>query len=279
MAAESWVTIGGFTATTVSAIAAFFAVKQSMLQRTILTKPQIIISNQEVKLIHLSDSIFRFKLEHSNLYHYIPIIIKNVGLGTALKIKYNWSFDYKKTIELCEFKSTTEDPINSIMKKEYKTGNKYYHITDEMDCSYNYFKFVRYGRFDIHAIKKEHNELEYVMPIAQEKSAATIEFPSLILMLLSESAYSETVSDEAMFDAMNAGRLNLIYEDISGNKITVRFNCTIRWIRFEHNAEHEPCSTYRIEFQRVHSEPKSGLRRIRKSYAKVMNEHYLNKNR
>ncbi|EBQ7297132.1 hypothetical protein FWL64_10430, partial [Salmonella enterica] len=68
MAAESWVTIGGFFATTASAIAAFFAVKQTMLQRTISTKPQLIINNQEVKAIHSLSNTFALKIEENNFY-------------------------------------------------------------------------------------------------------------------------------------------------------------------------------------------------------------------
>lgn len=276
MAAESWVTVGVFIATTASAIAAFFAVKQTMLQRVILTKPQIIISNQEVNLLHCSASRFRFKLADSNLYYYIPVSIKNVGLGTALNIKYTWSFDYKKTIDLCDFIEIDEDPMISILHKKYESGDKYVHISNENDSKYMYFKFISYGRFEIYGLKKEHNELEYVMPIAQEKSDSKIEFPSLILLLLAESAYSKTVSEDAMFDAMNAGQLTILYEDISGNKIKIKFDCNIQWIKFQGSTENGPCSTYRIIFQRVYTETMPGLNRLRKSYAKFMSSHYIN---
>lgn len=276
MAAENWITIGGFIATTASAIAAFFAVKQTMLQRIVLTKPQIIMSNQEVNLLHCSDSTFSLAFEDLKLYHDIPIFIKNVGLGTALNIKYSYSFYYKKTIKLCNFIEIDEDQMISIIKKKHDTRDKLFHITNEKDSKYNYFKFIKNGKFQIYGIKKEHNELEYVMPIAQEKVAASIEFPSLILLLLAESAYSETVSDGAMFDAMSAGQLSIFYEDISGNKISIKFDCNIRWIKFQSNTENGPCSTYRIEFQRVHPETMPRLKRLRKSYAKFISNHYIN---
>ena len=276
MAAESWVTIGGFIATTASAIAAFFAVKQTMLQRTVLTKPQIIISNQEVNLLHCSGGMFRFAIEDSNSHYDTPILIKNVGLGTALNIKYQWSFDYKKTIEMCDFIEIDEDPMISILKEKYNSGDKYFHVTDEKDSQHNYFKFISHGKLEIYGIKREHNELEYILPIAQEKLAANIEFPSLILLLSAESAYSETVSYESMFDPMSAGQLTIFYEDISGTVITIRFNCIIRWIKFHSNTENGPCSTYRLEFQRVHPKTMPGLQRLRKSYAKFMSKHYIN---
>ncbi|EII7222784.1 hypothetical protein LHS23_004552, partial [Salmonella enterica subsp. enterica serovar Paratyphi B] len=78
MAAESWVTIGGFIATTASAVAAFFAVKQTMLQRTISTKPQIIVNNEEVKTIYSPNSTFALIIEDPDFYYDIPILIKNV---------------------------------------------------------------------------------------------------------------------------------------------------------------------------------------------------------
>ncbi|EEI8686007.1 hypothetical protein GYD10_004417, partial [Salmonella enterica] len=124
-----------------------------------------------------------------------------------------------------------------------------------------------------------HSELEYIMPVTQENSPSTIEFPSLILLLLADIAYSSTTSDGAMFDVMDAGLLQIEYEDISGNKIKVKFNCSVQLIRFQSKTENGPRSTFRIEFNRIHSGSKLGLQRIRKSYADFINEHDYNKNR
>lgn len=145
MATESWVTIGGFIATTASAIAAFFAVKQTMLQRTISTKPQIIVSNHEVKTILSENNTFALVIEDSELYYDIPILIKNVGLGTALNIQYNWSFDYQKHIKLCGFKETKEDPVLPMLKAQFEESEKYFHFETEKNSNYKYFKFIRYG--------------------------------------------------------------------------------------------------------------------------------------
>ncbi|MHA1185105.1 hypothetical protein ACR9GM_22080, partial [Enterobacter ludwigii] len=104
MASENWITIGGFIATTASAVAAFFAVKQTMLQRIISTKPQIIINNKEVKTVLTNKNSFSLSIENPELYYNIPISIMNVGLGTALNINYSWLFDYNKFIESCGFR-------------------------------------------------------------------------------------------------------------------------------------------------------------------------------
>lgn len=154
MAAESWVTIGGFFATTASAIAAFFAVKQTMLQRTISTKPQIIINNQEVKAIHSLDSTFALKIEENDFYFDIPIIIKNVGLGTALNIKYSWSFDYQKHIKKCGFKEIGEDPVFSPIKIRSDEWDKHYHLSNDESSSYESYKFIKNKKINHYGIKK-----------------------------------------------------------------------------------------------------------------------------
>ncbi|PSM60516.1 hypothetical protein C3K52_20420 [Citrobacter freundii] len=279
MAAESWVTIGGFFATTASAIAAFFAVKQTMLQRTISTKPQIIINNQEVKAIHTLDNTFALKIEENEFYFDIPIIIKNVGLGTALNIKYNWSFDYQKHIKKCGFKEIDEDPVFSPIKTRSDEWDKHYHFSNDENSSYEYYKFIRNQKLNHYGIKKEHCELEYIMPVTQESSPSKIEFPSLIMLLLTEYLYSVKTFDGTIFDELDAGQLHIRYEDISGNKNKIIFNCTIQLMSYQSKSENGPRSTFRIEFNRIHSGSKLGLQRIRKSYADFISEHDFNKNK
>lgn len=279
MAAESWVTIGGFIATTASAVAAFFAVKQTMLQRTISTKPQLIINSQEVKTLHTSDGIFRLKVENKDFFYDIPITIKNVGLGTALNIKYNWTFDYKNIAKRSDFIEINQNQMYALLKKQSQTGERHFELSDDKKSNFVYFQFYRYGISKYYGIKREHKELEYIMPVTQENSPSKIEFPSLILLLLSEMAYSETASHDTFFDIMDAGQLTIKYEDISGNKRTIRFRCTLQLIRFQSKTENGPSSTFRIEFNRIHSESRLGLQRLRKSYADFIDVHDYNKNK
>lgn len=116
------------------------------------------------------------------------------------------------------------------------------------------------------------------MPITQESTSSKIELPSLICLLLADIAYSSTVSDNSLFNKMDAGKLHIKYEDISGNKIHIYFNCFIQLIRFQSKTEKGPRSTFRIEFNRIHTGSKFGLQRLRKSYVEFMNEHDFNRN-
>lgn len=279
MAAESWVTIGGLLATTASAVAAFFAVKQTMLQRINSTKPQIIINKEEIKTIHSTHSTFTLFVEETDIYYVTPVSIKNIGLGTALNIKYNWSFDYQKHIKTCGFQELKEDPVFHPKKIQSQEWDKCYYFEMDNNAHYKYFKFIRNKKITHYSIKEEHCELEYIMPVTQEKSPSTIEFPTLILLLLAEIAYSSSTTDDTIFDVMNAGQLQIQYEDISGNKTKVNFNCSVQLIKFQSITAKGPRSTFKIEFSRIHSESKLGLRWVRKSYADFINQHDYNKNK
>ncbi|ELC7204870.1 hypothetical protein [Enterobacter hormaechei] len=280
MATENWVTIGGFIATTASAIAAFFAVKQTMLQRIISTKPQIIIYNKEVKTKLTSNNTFSLSFENNDFHYNIPIPIMNVGLGTALNIKYEWLFDYKKAIESCGFNYISNAPMITSMKKLFKDGGKYYCPTEEKDSNFKYYELINNGKFNIYSITKINKELEYIMPVTQEKSPSIILFPSLILLALAESKNSNnTFADSFFFDVMDACKLIIKYEDISGNNITINYNCTLQTTGFKSNSEYGAGLTFKIGFHRIHSRSMPRLERLRKSYANFIDEVDFNKNK
>ncbi|EBT4284346.1 hypothetical protein CKS56_10325, partial [Salmonella enterica] len=197
----------------------------------------------------------------------------------ALNIKYNWSFDYKKYIKQCGFREIGEDPVFSPSKIMENEWDKHYHYSNDENSSYEYYKFIKNQKLNHYGIKKEHCELEYIMPVTQESSPSKIEFPTLIMLLLTEYLYSKRTSDSTIFDVLDAGQLHLKYEDISGNRNKIIFNCTIQLISYQSKSENGPRSTFRIEFTRVHSGSKLGLQRIRKSYADFINEHDYNKNK
>ncbi|MEG6410175.1 hypothetical protein QCN14_10820, partial [Enterobacter roggenkampii] len=85
--------------------------------------------------------------------------------------------------------------------------------------------------------------------------------------------------DGTIFDELDAGQLHIRYEDISGNRKEILFNCTIQLMSYQSKSENGPRSTFRIEFSRIHSGSRLGLQRIRKSYVDFINEHDYNKNK
>ncbi|WP_115192085.1 hypothetical protein ACHQI3_05730 [Raoultella planticola] len=279
MAGENWVTVGGFIATTASAVAAFFAVRQSMLQRTVLTKPQIIINSQEVSLINPTGRTLSFIIENPEYYNNIELPIRNVGLGTALNIKYQWSFNYKKYATLCGFKETSVHPIFSDEELIKSAPVKCFNVSSDRHSNFDDYTFANKGIVIHHAIKKEYTELNYVMPVTQETSVSNINYPSLILLLIAEEIEKNSDHYHGMLNKTDAGQLTLRYEDISGNKITIKYQCMVQMIRLQSISENGPRSTFRIELQRIHTKTLPGLERLRKSYADFIGEHDYNKNK
>lgn len=285
MAADSWINVGSFIATTTSAlaaigsaIAAVFAIKQSILQRTISTKPQVIINKQDVKMKFSSNDIFSLQIQNSEHSYYIPIPIQNVGLGSALNIEYSWDFNFKKNIESCGFIATDDHPFFPSKNKTTQDLRKNYHhdYDIENDSEISYYDFINNGQLRHYAIRKSYSELEYLIPVTQEINPISINFPSLILLLLSEQKNSNPILN-VMLTPVEAGKLNIKYEDISGNKKVIKLGCYVRMISFQSAGEDGPVMAYRIDFQRIHPRSTLRLERIRKSYAEFIDEHDYNK--
>ncbi|EKS6104959.1 hypothetical protein QCA88_004295 [Escherichia coli] len=287
MAPDSWTSVisfGGFAATVLSAIAALgstiaavYAIKQSILQRTVSTKPQIIIGSTTATIVHASRKIFKCHVKNKHNYYYLTIPVKNIGLGTALNFNYRWNFDYRKVIDSCGFKEIKDHPLFSSEKPQKRTNGKYIHYSEDNECK-NY-GFLDQGTFKTYPIRKINNEVEYLIPISQDKTECTIKFPALILTLLNEMSLIDPEYKNEFLPKLDAGLLEINYSDISGNNIDVKFRCIINTIGFKSPSETGPESTFRIEFHSTEPKTTTGLRKLRKSYADFINEHDFNKNR
>ncbi|EPF6316099.1 hypothetical protein I8H57_002829, partial [Enterobacter cloacae] len=69
------------------------------------------------------------------------------------------------------------------------------------------------------------------------------------------------------------------YEDISGNNITIKYNCTLQTTGFKSNSEYGAGLTFKIGFHRIYSRSMPRLERLRKSYANFINDIDFNKNK
>ncbi|MEG6331984.1 hypothetical protein UXP80_07335 [Enterobacter hormaechei] len=253
MATDSWVTIGGFVASTCSAIAAFFAVKQSVLQRTISIKPELIIKDIELKTIYIDKSIFPCKSFDLKAEYDIDIPVLNIGLGTALNIKYQWVFDYNKNIESCGFVKLENHPIYSKTIPDNFRKGVYYE--DNNENQYLNYDFFNNGFMKPYSIPKINKEIEYIMPVTQDPKTVNLKLPTLIpILLITEADQTDSLTD-IMLEPIKGGKLRIAFEDISGNRMNSQLDFTIRMISFQSTGEHGPESVFKISFHR--SEKKS----------------------
>lgn len=278
----SLVTLGGFIATVLSAIAALgsaiaagYAIKQSILQRTVSTKPQIILGKTIASIVHVQRKVFDLHIKNKSEFYYLLIPVKNIGLGAALNIRYKWNFNYKNAIQDCGFKEIKEHPLLSKESYNRDLGKRIFFSEGD---NHEYYGFLNNGTFTTYPIKIINNEIEYLLPISQDKTECTIKFPVLILTLLNEISQTDHRYKNTLLPTFDAGQLHIHYNDISGNNITIKFQCNINTIGFISSGETGPESTFRIDFHTIEARTTTGLRKLRKSYAEFIEEHDFNKN-
>ncbi|MEF3670303.1 hypothetical protein V4S90_24925, partial [Citrobacter freundii] len=92
MVEPSWVGLGGLAASILSALAAYLAIRQTMLQRKASLKQQLIINNLEIKDNLLSKNNFTSKpFEKTSIDDLHPTLV-NAGSGAALNVTTEWSY-------------------------------------------------------------------------------------------------------------------------------------------------------------------------------------------
>ena len=88
MADPAWLGYGGLTASALSAIAAYLAIRQTVIQRKLSNKVQIITKDVKIKIDKtkiVNKGVFDAISKNNNPT--LPIL--NVGLGPALKFNTN----------------------------------------------------------------------------------------------------------------------------------------------------------------------------------------------
>lgn len=268
MTVDRWIALGACIAAFISAIAAFFVVAQSSLQRKLAYKP------------HINFKPLHFKYEANLNKHDIlnPVTFTNIdsapknkskcavniGLGTAIDVSIEWIHDSNKIVEL----------LNEIFSK-VDDGTK---ITTEksiivMDVPNDDENRYRHGR-DLKS-----DNIDYILPYNQHPHPTDIIFPLTYLSLnCALIIYSLNIL-KVMNCSMSTTSLIVQHRDIGG--VLYKHEYDVK-IKFEKSyTKNGVVKLYgQVMFsQKQGSKTAIGLARIRKSYADFMSEHNPNKNR
>ncbi|MEN5016955.1 hypothetical protein ABEH87_11455 [Erwinia sp. Eh17-17] len=252
MTAQNLIAIGGLLAAVFSALAAAFAVKQSKLQRTTLTKPQVIVTSITILVDSKSDEIFLVSPKDEESIGNFKVPIKNVGLGTALNLKYSWHFDYLDALDTCGFLRTDihqMDILSSIVNTE-KLNNSVY-IEESSNNEYSYFSFFKNHTYKAFSVSRFYTEIEYIIPITQDETLTTLTLPYLIPILTINKFENLNSITDMMLTKMDAGILKLEYEDISGHRFFIKFACSIRLVRYTSNIKRGSEALYELKLHRI----------------------------
>lgn len=252
MKTENLIAIGGLITAAASVIVALLAFKQTILQRTTLTKPQLFPSNINIPVTFKSGRIFSISPKEEEFKIHFQIPIKNVGLGTALNLKYSWEFDYINTLKTCGFSQMAVHHLERALVTEHssETGKTFYYENNKSNESL-YLSLSNNKTRKSYSIRKVLNELEYIIPITQDDSPKFLLLPSLIPISFIEKIEKTIELPQRMMTETECGVLHLTYEDISGRKLKCRFSCTFRLTRFNSNGEHGPESVYILKLHRL----------------------------
>lgn len=268
MTIDRWIALGACVAAFISAIAAFFVVWQSSLQRKLAYKPQIVFKPLLFKyqLNTTKADIFNqiIFLEADNTTPHRTNCLVNIGLGTAIDVSVVWDYDSQKIVNL----------LNEAFKKE--GGNKKittYANAISIDVPTNGSDRYNYSR------ENKSDRIDYIPSYSQSKNPVHVVIPHTYFSLNCALLIYSLNFLSRMDKSASIITLHLTYSDIGGVQYKQVYE--VRTSFHYSQSEDEYTTMYgQITFTKKREGlPKAGLTKIRKSYADFIAEHDFNKNR
>lgn len=234
MAEPSWVGLGGLVASTLSALAAYLAIRQTIIQRRISNKVQIITKNIKINIgkrkihgfVEFTNKSNDFVNQTDDFKIQLPLL--NVGLGPALKFEYAWRFDYEKNLAINNIaKTNTHLRFDS---KEYlnEVNSKVYSYTYDDSDGDIYINILGNGNSSWFNQQEKYTEIDYILPWGINKEEVSLQVPKLITMLLAQHCLVSPKTSNDMFRPIKGPVLTLKYEDITGLKKQEIFTSAFR---------------------------------------------------
>ena len=270
MTIDRWIALGACIATFTSAIAAFFVVWQSSLQRKLAYKPQIIFKPLFFKyqLNTAKADIFNkiIFLDTDNTTPHRTDCLVNIGLGTAVDVSISWNYDAKKIVNL----------LNEAFQKE--GGNKKLTAYENLICldvptNTNGCDRYSYSR------ENDSDKIDYILSYSQNKNPVHVVIPhtyfslNCALLMYSLSLLSRMNRTTSIIT------LHIKYFDIGGVQYNHEYEVRTSFNHSETKDEHTTMYGQITFVKKSERVPMVGLKKIRKSYADFISEHDFNKNK
>ncbi|EMN5323320.1 hypothetical protein [Enterobacter hormaechei] len=250
--------------TFVSAVAALYAIWLTIFQRRISYRPNIII--RDVLINSKKDKFDGFDLDENTALIGVKVELNNIGLGTAISVKYSWEYEFEK--ELKKYDALFFEKFN---KKD-----------DSFDFDYNNglisFKKERSGYFypGLNIVR----DIDFILPHNISKESTMLEIPYAALLLLTNISYLIILNRHNFNKTVHGPKLIVVFQDIEGNTIRNEWTSKLQIGHSSFSSDNDVKTSYSLRFSPTSMG--SSLRRlqkIRKSYTDFMNEHNFNKNK
>lgn len=226
MSDPSWLGFGGLVASALSALAAYLAIQQTIKQRRISNKVQLILKNNTI-LINVDNLFTPIPLSKNDEQFNISTSVINVGLGPAIKVEYEWIFDYKKAfsdINVLEF--NREDTIPGEEPRDILNEKKYHYVSYKTNDSIKIGIFG-FGSFTPFTQNIKYTDISYILPCDVEKKESELTFPNIAIIILLQLIIYKIESFDKAFEPIPGPTLIIRYEDVTGVKEEKIYKSTI----------------------------------------------------
>ncbi|MHC9003583.1 hypothetical protein [Enterobacter adelaidei] len=258
MADPSFVTYGGLIASTLSAIAAYLAIRQTVVQRKESIRPQLLINDVDLHMVSMNEHHFSaMPLARISIDDIKPELI-NSGLGTALNVKLAWEYP-------SEEKLSSMSKVFDLKYEVRKTTN-------------NRSLKISGGGITIDYILENYYSHNYLLPINIEKKPTKTILPPVFLVILLNELNSLRIMNGEIPSIVVGPSLKITFSDAKGKEFSISYSSQYHLREY---GDQPYANTYRgsLMFQvSKNSKTAQIQQRIRKSYATFMDEHYFNKN-
>lgn len=279
MSDPSWLGFGGLAASALSALAAYLAIQQTIKQRRIANKVQLILKDNKIP-VSLDNLLQPIQLNKQIEKYKITLPILNVGLGPAIKLEYEWVFDYE------HFLSNIN--VLKIDDKSLLTGNEYLKKIDETEYSYFYRKesdrikvgIFGFGAFHPYTQETRYTDISYILSCSVDKNQTELKIPTLIIILLIQSILKNSQDFIKVFEPIDGPTLIVRYEDVTGVKEEKIYKSSMKLetITGDSTSEHQDL-IFSLSYTHAYTWTAIAHERLRKWYANCKKTILLSNNR
>lgn len=272
MFSQNAATVLSSFAATVSAVAAIYAIKQSVLQRRLSYKPQLHIEDylDTVHMINMPHFDYGLSSQRFMGYYELPII--NIGNGAAQNIKYEWEYNLHHSMNKI---SELFKELSNLRTGENKNYN-FFHSFEKVGDGENII-FEEYGTYKRFPTTYNYN-LQYILSNQDGGSTTNIRLPAILCSIIF-NIINLTNQSGKKIKSFKGPKLIFSYQDSGGAFITEYFESEFIPGANELSSMHTK-HKIRIKFNKLDNRwTVRLLQRIRKSYVDFMIEHDFNKNK
>ncbi|EPQ9956762.1 hypothetical protein [Enterobacter hormaechei] len=201
--------LGSYIATIFSAATAFFAIRQSIMQRKLSIKPQLLIKRIELFAGNIDKNKFSISpFKGSDLKIFEPSII-NTGSGSALNINIKWDYPYELKMR----------QLNECYKSINKEAKLEHEINDKLGVR---CLEINTGEIVLYPLTNT-DLIDFMAPINVEKKEYKTRAPFSIFNIMINDAMTLLHIENKLTKAVEGPSLNISYTDVEGKKYSLQY--------------------------------------------------------